>query len=148
MGYYRFKTREFEVAIFYRGRLHSKWQSFSSHHNIHIHGRIKSAIDKIVRTGAFAIDPIEPPPQGDVTLCEIRSRYGQELALFGNIEVADLESMPSAEFEKLVRKTLADGTKAAGRGFVLMPTSCPYGTEISPQTMANYETMVRIVSEF
>ncbi len=137
-----------EYVVRYTGPMVKMILEHGGFPRIHIHGRIKSAMDKIVSMGATAIDPIEPPPLGDVTLDYIRSRYGRELVLFGNIEVAALETMPPAEFEKLIRRTLTAGTKGDGRGFVLMPTSCPYGTEISPQTMANYETMVRLVSEF
>ena len=39
--------------------------------------------------GADALDPIEPPPQGDVELSYVRQRYGGQLVLFGNLEIAD-----------------------------------------------------------
>ena len=39
---------------------------------IHCHGRIRNILDHIVAMGADAIDPIEPPPQGDVQLAEVR----------------------------------------------------------------------------
>jgi hypothetical protein len=35
-----------------------------------------------------------------------------------------------------------------GGGFVLMPPSSPYGREITPRTMTNYETMVRPAVNF
>jgi hypothetical protein len=113
---------------------------------IHCHGRIRNVLDYIVGMGASAIDPVEPPPQGDVELEYVRREYGKELVLFGNIEVADIENREPGDFEKIIEKTLIDGTSGEGKGFVLMPTSAPYGRKITPRVMTNYETMVRLAS--
>mgnify|MGYP000712381494 CR=1 FL=1 len=43
---------------------------------------------------------------------------------------------------------LEEGTAGEGRGFVLMPSACPYGRHISADVMANYETMVRLATGF
>ena len=66
--------------------------------------------------------------------------------LFGNLEMKDIENTEPAGFEKIVEKTLKDGTISEGRGFVLMPTSAPYGRKITPKVMTNYETMVRLAT--
>jgi hypothetical protein len=113
---------------------------------LHCHGRIRSALPYIVAMGADATDPIEPPPLGDVELADVRRQYGRQLALFGNLEIRDIESLPPAEFEKVVAKSLRDGTAGEGRGFVLMPSACPCGRKITAQTMANYQTMVRLAT--
>jgi len=115
---------------------------------IHCHGRIRAVLDYIVEMGAAAIDPIEPPPHGDVELECVRREYGRELVLFGNLEVADIENSEPAEFEKIVEKALIDGTSGQGKGFVLMPSSAPTGRKITPGMMTNYETMVRLTSRF
>ncbi|MFQ6035498.1 MAG: hypothetical protein ACE5NM_06565, partial [Sedimentisphaerales bacterium] len=115
---------------------------------IHCHGRIRAILDYIVQMGAAAIDPIEPPPHGDVELSYVRRKYGNDLVLFGNLELADIENAESAEFEKVVRKALVDGTSGQGRGFVLMPSSAPNGRKITPRIMANYETMVRLAANW
>ena len=115
---------------------------------IHCHGRTRAILDMICEMGADAIDPIEPPPHGDVQLEFVRRRYGERLVLFGNIELSDIESMEPARFETLVAKTLADGTGGPGKGFVLMPSSAPNGRRITSQTMKNYETMVRLAETF
>ena len=90
---------------------------------IHCHGRIASALPQIVAMGADAIDPIEPPPLGDVQMADVRAEYGERLVLFGNLEIRDIESMSPREFEKVVARSLADGTSGTGRGFVLMPSA-------------------------
>jgi hypothetical protein len=111
---------------------------------IHCHGRIRSALPLMMAMAPSGIDPIEPPPSGDVELAEVRRQYGKELVLFGNIEVRDIENMDPPQFEQVVRQSLRDGTAGTGRGFVLMPSAAPYGREISARTQANYETMIRL----
>jgi hypothetical protein len=111
---------------------------------IHSHGRLEGILDDIAEMGTDGLDPIEPPPQGDVTLAEVRRRYGRQMVLFGNLEVSDIESMPTAQFAEKVRTGLREGTEGDGRGFVLMPSACPYGREISALTLRNYEEMVRL----
>jgi len=115
---------------------------------IHCHGRIKSILPYVVEMGAAAIDPIEPPPLGDVELARVRREYGKDLVLFGNLELRDVENMDPPAFEKVVAKALRDGTRGPGRGFVLMPSACPYGRAITPRTLANYRTMVRLAASF
>jgi hypothetical protein len=77
----------------------------------------------------------------------VRAKYGKNLVLFGNLEIADVENTEPGQFEKIVRKTLADATQGDGRGFVLMPSACPYGRTVSTRTLRNYETMIRCVEE-
>ena len=137
-----------EYVVRYTGTMVEAIQRHGGFARVHCHGRTKAVLDYIVEMGATAIDPIEPPPQGDVELEYVRSKYGKELVLFGNIEVADIENCEPGDFEKIVEKSLIDGTKGEGKGFVLMPSSAPYGREITPRVMANYETMVRLANKF
>ncbi len=115
---------------------------------VHCHGNIRDILDDIVDMGADAIDPIEPPPQGDVELDYVRKRYGNQLALFGNIECADIENLPTPQFEKIIRRTLEDGTSGTGRGFVLMPSASPYGRVLGQLALENYRAMVRLTTNF
>jgi hypothetical protein len=137
-----------EYVVRYTGPMVETIQKYGGFARIHCHGRIRAVLDDIVEMGAAAIDPIEPPPHGDVELEYVRRKYGDKLVLFGNLEIADIENMEPSDFEKVVGKTLEDGTSGEGKGFVLMPSSAPNGRKITPQMMANYETMVRLATDF
>jgi len=137
-----------EYVVRYTGPMVEAIRQHGGFARVHCHGRIRSALPHIVGMGAAATDPVEPPPQGDVLLADVRREYGKDLVLFGNLESSAVETMPPAEFERVVAKALRDGTAGEGRGFVLMPSACPYGRIITPQTMANYETMVRLATAF
>lgn len=137
-----------EYVVRYTGPMVATIQKHGGFARIHCHGRIRAVLDYIVEMNPTAIDPIEPPPHGDVELAYVRRQYGKELALFGNIEFADIENTEPPEFEKLVEKSLNDGTQGEGKGFVLMPSSAPIDRKITPRIMQNYQTMVRLATNF
>ena len=112
---------------------------------IHCHGNLKDILDDIVSTGCMGLDPIEPPPQGDVELLYVREKYGRQLVLFGNIEVSDIVNLNTTDFEKKVVTALREGTAGEGRGFLLMPSAAPYGRVLSPLALKNYEKMIEVV---
>lgn len=120
-------------------------QHHGGYARVHSHGNLRDILDDIAAMGVDGLDPIEPPPQGDVELREVRERHGRQMVLFGNIEASDLETLPTSQFADKVKRALAQGTAGAGRGFVLMPSSCPYGRELSSLAVRNYETMVDLV---
>ncbi|MBL7189612.1 MAG: hypothetical protein ISS70_25060 [Phycisphaerae bacterium] len=133
-----------EYVVRYTGPMVETIQKHGGFARVHCHGRIRAVLDYIVEMGATAIDPIEPPPQGDVELAQVHREYGEKLVLFGNIEYADIENTEPARFERIVEKSLSDGTQGRGKGFVLMPSSAPISRKVTPRVLANYETMVRI----
>lgn len=110
---------------------------------IHSHGRLKDILPHIAETGCMGLDPIEPPHQGDVSLAFVRERYGRQMTLFGNLEAADLEHAAAETFRQKVRTALVEGTAGEGRGFVLMPSACPYGRILSDRALENYEIMLQ-----
>jgi hypothetical protein len=111
---------------------------------IHSHGNLKAILPDIVGMGVCGLDPLEPPPQGDVTLSYVREQYGRDMVLFGNLEITDIENLPTDQFSEKVKRALDEGTAGAGRGFVLMPSACPYGRRLSDLTLRNYEVMVKV----
>jgi uroporphyrinogen-III decarboxylase len=114
---------------------------------IHSHGKLHDILDHIVATGCTALDPIEPTHQGDVELAYVRERYGRQLVLFGNIEITDLENLPTDLFARKVRNAIREGTAGEGRGFVLMPSACPYGRVLPELTLRNYRKMVEVAEQ-
>lgn len=137
-----------EYVVRYTRPMFDSIRRYGGYPRLHCHGRIKNLLHYFVEMGAAGTDPIEPPIQGDVLLADVRRQYGKDLVLFGNIEATDLENMEPKEFEKGVAQSLRDGTAGSGKGFVLMPSASPYGRTITPKTMANYETMVRLAHNF
>ncbi len=103
---------------------------------LHCHGRVRGALPMIVEIGADGIDPIEPPPDGDIPLDEVKATYGKDLVLFGNTELKLLEQASPAEVDAAVKAQM-DAAKEGG-GYVLMPTAAPINEPLDPKTEANY----------
>lgn len=121
---------------------------YGGYARLHQHGRQKDILEYTVATGCDGIDPMEPAPQGDVSLLEVRRKYGKELVLFGNLEICDIEQLSQSEFEKKVEQALLEGTCGEGRGFVLMPSACPLGRELAENTWKNYQKILEVVERF
>jgi len=115
---------------------------------IHSHGNLRGIIDYIAAAGYAGIDPVEPPPQGDMELCEVRQKIGSDMVLFGNIEISEIETLDEKAFTARVKDAIRNGYSKEGRGFVLMSTACPLGRVLSPKTVRNYEIMVEAVNQF
>lgn len=120
-------------------------QRYGGYARIHSHGRLHEILDDIVGMGVDGLDPIEPPPQGDVALRYVRERYGANMVLFGNLEASDIENLDAPAFAEKVKRAINEGTAGEGRGFVLQPSACPYGRVLSDKARRNYETIVEII---
>ncbi len=135
-----------EYVTRYTGPMVAAIQRHGGFARLHSHGNLRGILPHIRAMAPAGLDPCEPPPQGDMTFADLRREIGQETVLFGNIESSDLENLAPAAFEQKVITALTEGTAGEGRGMVLMPSSCPYGREISAGTLTNYQTMVRLAT--
>lgn len=133
-----------EYVVRYTGPMVRAIQRSGGFARIHCHGRLRNILGHLAAMKPDGLDPIEPPGQGDIHLDEVHRAIGRDTVLFGNLEVRDIENLPPARFEPLVRRALEQGTAPGGRGFVLMPSAAPYGRTITPATRANYAAMVRL----
>lgn len=91
--------------------------------HVHCHGRIATLMESFIAMGADSIDPVEPPPQGDILFAEAKRRAAGRLTLYGNIEFVDMERCTADEIEAQVRKAIQDGDCTR---MVLMPTAGPH----------------------
>jgi hypothetical protein len=131
-----------EYVVSYDKPMVEMIQHYNGFVRLHSHGNLRGILDHMAGMKVDAIDPIEPPPQGDVELEYVRQKYGQQMVLFGNLEISDIENMPSEKFRQLVRRSIKAGTMGEGRGFVLMPSSSPCTREISELTLRNYQIII------
>ncbi|MFA6716675.1 MAG: uroporphyrinogen decarboxylase family protein [Victivallales bacterium] len=131
-----------EYVTGYDRRLVEIIHKYNGYARLHSHGNLMKILDHIADTGCMGLDPIEPPPQGDVQLSYVRKNYGKDMVLFGNLEASDIENLNEADFREKVKTAIAEGTAGEGRGFVLMPSACPYGRKLSKTALTNYETMI------
>ena len=113
---------------------------------IHSHGNIAKVIDQLVMTDAQALDPLEPPPDGDIELAQVKILYGEKLCLFGDIELRELEFSNRERIDFLVKTAMNAGKE--GGGFVLMPASAPINVPLSQRTEENYMQMLESAHKY
>ena len=101
----------------------------------HTDGNIWSLLDAMMEAGIDAIDPLEPIAGMDIG--EVKTRYGDRMALVGNLDCTDL--LPNAtpeEVEDAVKETIAKG--APGGGYILASSNSIHPA-VRPE---NYRAMV------
>jgi hypothetical protein len=89
-------------------------------------------LERFVKMGVDVLNPIEPPPMGDITLPEAFARVGDRMGLEGTIETHDLMTSTPEHIRALVREAMAAGK---GRRFILGPCS---GYMETPQPSDGY----------
>jgi hypothetical protein len=102
---------------------------------LHCHGKMRDVMSGIVAIDPHAVEPIEPPPQGDIPLAEFKARYGDRFCLVGNVEFDEMDKCTPEEMD--ARCWEAIETAGPGGGFILTQTAPPI-TALTPRREANY----------
>ena len=96
---------------------------------MHCHGRVGRLLCRFADMGVDVINPLEPPPMGDVTMAEAVDRVGGRMGLEGNIEIGDIMTRTSGEMRSLIERAVREGSRS--RRFILcasagyMEVPCP-----------------------
>ena len=113
---------------------------------LHSHGKIGKVLDDMLATGADATDPCESPPDGDITLKEIKKHTQGRMCLFGNLQLKLLEHAEPSEVRKYVLSCMEDAKE--GGGFVIMPTAAPINVPLAPKAEENYRVYIDAALEY
>ncbi len=101
--------------------------------HVHCHGRSGAMFDSWISLGVDSIDPVEPPPQGDIEFVDAKRKAAGRLTLFGNIEFCLLDMGTPDDVETAVRKAIEDGGKDH---MALFPSATPHERH-TPRFTAN-----------
>jgi len=112
---------------------------------LHCHGHLDAVLEKILRIGPHALEPLEPPPLGNLTMKELRRRVGDNLVLMGYMQARELEFDTEEETERKARQAIEDGYRNGG--LVLLPTAFPISTPVSPRCERNLMRFVMTAKE-
>ena len=104
----------------------------------HTDGNIMGIIDMIVDTGIDALNPIEPQAGMDIGL--VKEKYGDRIAIIGNIDCGYLLSQaPAEEVRRVTRRTIE--TAAPGGGYMLSSSNSIHSSVKPENFMAMVETL-------
>lgn len=109
--------------------------------SIHCHGKVKTVFDQFLEIGADVLEPMEPPPQGDIYLEEALDRAEGRICLMGYIQDQDLYTSSKGEMHD---KVLSICRKAFGRsGYIMTPTATPYMFPPPKEFVRNYVEFIQ-----
>lgn len=113
---------------------------------VHSHGPMSRVLQGFLDIGVDCLNPIEPPPMGDVTMRQARQIVGNRMCLEGNIEADDMYRATPAHIRHLVAQAIEE---ARGGGLILCPTSgYMEWTTASKRQVDNYFAYVEAGLEF
>ena len=103
----RYDSQLFDLVHKYGGLVH-----------VHCHGKVNTVFERIIDMGVDMLDPMEPPPDGDLEIGEAKLRANGRITLMGNIEIRDLDFATPGEIAAKVKHAINDGGK---KHFMLYP---------------------------
>ena len=111
---------------------------------IHCHGRVAQVLDYMIETGVDAIEPIEPPPQGDITLADLLDRAGGRMAMMGHVQDQEFHTAPPGTMTRHVEEI---AKVAEGRaGYIMSPTCTPFQHPATDTFIRNYSEWIEAAS--
>jgi len=122
-----------ELVVPYDGKLMELVHAHGALVHVHCHGKINGVFERIMDMGADMLDPVEPPPDGDLEIGDAKRRAHGRMVLMGNIEFRHLEFATRQEVDELVRRAICEQGKA---GIMLYPSATPI-TYMSDQLRDN-----------
>lgn len=87
---------------------------------VHCHGRMRSILHRFAAMGVDVLNPVEPPPMGDITLPEAFAVVDRRMGLEGNIQTHDLLTKDHADLGALIHSAIDTGKE---HRFILCPCS-------------------------
>jgi len=112
---------------------------------IHCHGRVRLVLDQFLEIGVDALEPLEPPPQGDITLEEALDKVTGRMCLMGHIQDQDLYTARPGEMRgkvQAIRKLVQGRT-----GYIMTSTATPYMDPPPPEFVRNYVEYIEAAAE-
>ena len=70
---------------------------------VHCHGKVGTVLEKTIARGADYTEPVEPPPDGDITMRDAKALADGRITLGGNIECRILCNEPAEVVETATR---------------------------------------------
>ena len=107
----------------------------------HCDGNIWPIIDMMIDSGITALDPVDQ--QGGMDLGEVKAKFGDRVAIKGNVDCA--ETMTNGSVDDMIVATKAALKAGMPGGGYICSSSNSIHSAVKPE---NYKAMMDIIKEF
>ncbi len=109
---------------------------------VHCHGKVRRALAQTIARGVDYTEPVEPPPDGDITMREAKSLAAGRITLGGNVE----QRVMCNESEATVDRAARAAFEGPNGRFVLVTTAGVSPT-VSDRELRNYLRLIDVWEE-
>jgi len=110
--------------------------------HLHCHGRVRSTLEAVIERGADYFEPVEPPPDGDITMAEAKALAAGRITLGGNVEARILLREGPEAVDRAARAAFEGGRQR----MVLQPTEGPLSA-LTEGIARNYHRLIDVWEE-
>jgi uroporphyrinogen-III decarboxylase len=117
---------------------------------IHCHGRVGRVLDQFLEIGVQALEPLEPPPQGDIPLEQALEAVEGRICLMGYVQDQDLYRAEPDEIRakvRAIRRAVEDRMAEGRTGYIMTSTATPYMDPPPPRFVRNYVAYLEAAAE-
>ena len=125
-----------ELVTPYQKRLVALIHEYGYPVSLHCHGRVKEVFPYVLESGFDVLEPIEPPPQGNIDLEELRRAADGKMALMGYVQDQEFYSVTEDEMRGRVR-AIAE-LVGETTGCICAPTCTPFQHPPTDTYVTNY----------
>jgi hypothetical protein len=132
-----------EFVLPYHRRIASALRESGGLSILHCCGHVNAMLEAFARAGWDGLEPLTPPPLGNVALADAKRRVGDRVCLKGNLDPVNVMKEADADSVALAtRECLETGARAGG--YILSVADC-----MAPGTLkANMEIVADVVHRF
>lgn len=131
-----------ELVQPYERQLIEKIHAAGALSHIHCHGNVRSTLELAIDRGGDFFEPVEPPPDGDITFAEAKMLAKGRITLGGNVEARILENENADAVEEAARRAFEGGKDR----MALQTTAGPI-SKMTPKMAENYHRMIDVWEE-
>ena len=103
--------------------------------------KVGGVFEEFIEIGADVLEPLEPPPQGDIHLEEALGRSEGRICLMGYLQDQDLYTLSTDEIKKKVEEICR--LVGVRTGYIMTSTATPFMFPPPKQFVENYIQFIR-----
>jgi len=133
------------LVVPYERELVSMIRTWGQRASIHCHGRTAAVFDGVLDIGPDVLEPLEPPPQGDIRLEDALTRADGRLCIMGYIQDQDLYTANPGEMTAKVREIRR--TVGGRTGYIMTSSASPFLADPPDRYLANYTELLEAAAD-